>query len=70
MGGIILRASLPFLDQKTKKTFHTFLSIATPHLGYLHCKNFLTETGIKLIEMMHPSISLRQLSNKDNNNVK
>lgn len=49
MGGIILRASLQFLQEKVRTQLHTFMSIATPHLGYLHCKNLITETGIKLI---------------------
>lgn len=70
MGGLILRASLAHLRPQTHSLFHTFISFATPHLGYLHCKSFLTETGIKLIESMHPSVSLKQLSNKDHGNIK
>lgn len=49
MGGIILRSSLQHLDTKIKSLLHTYISFASPHLGYLHCKSFITGTGIKLI---------------------
>lgn len=70
MGGIILRASFAHLKSKIRECFHTFISFATPHLGYLHCKSFVTGAGIKLIESLHPSTSLKQLSNKDKSNIK
>lgn len=70
MGGIILRASIDNLSEKIRGYFHTYISFATPHLGYLHCKSFVTGAGIKLIESMHSSTSLKQLSNKDKTNIK
>lgn len=70
MGGLILRSSLQYLPQKIISYLHTFISLATPHLGYLNIQSFLTNAGIKLIESMHPSTSLKQLSNKDKNNIK
>lgn len=49
MGGIILRSTFAHLPNQIINLFHTFISFATPHLGYLNCKHFVTETGIKLI---------------------
>lgn len=49
MGGIILRASFEYLSEKIIKCLHTYMSFATPHLGYLNCKILVTGAGIKLI---------------------
>lgn len=70
MGGIILRAALPHLSKPTKELLHTFISFATPHLGYLNCNSKITGAGIKLIESLTDSTSLRQISNSDNSAIK
>lgn len=45
LGGIIIRASLPYLDQ-LKDKFYTYMSLSSPHLGYLYSPKFLVSAGM------------------------
>lgn len=45
MGGLVLRAALPYL-KKYKKRFHAFITLATPHIGYLSTENKLLTAGM------------------------
>ena len=65
MGGIILRACLRHLNTKILEMLHTFISFASPHLGFLHCQSFITQAGIKLFDSLYSSLSLKQISNRD-----
>ena len=49
MGGVIIRAALPFLEEYKSK-FYTFLSIGSPHLGYVYNSNLMFDTGMWLFE--------------------
>ena len=64
LGGIIIRAALPYLDQLSEK-FYTFVSLASPHLGYLFNSSILFDTGMWFIQMWKSSESLKQLAFKD-----
>ena len=51
MGGIIVRAALPFLSQY-KTRFQTFMTLSSPHLGkkitpgYMYNSSKLVDAGI------------------------
>jgi len=45
---LIVRASLPYLEDLRDKLF-TFISISTPHLGYLHNSHKLIKFGKNVI---------------------
>jgi len=48
LGGLIFRAALPYLRQY-KHVFHTYISLATPHLGYFDSGNRLLSLGMWLV---------------------
>lgn len=45
MGGLILRACFPHLDDMKEK-FHTFLTLSTPHLGFLYHNSKMIDAGL------------------------
>lgn len=45
MGGLICRASFPHMADLSHK-FHTFVTLGTPHLGYMYNSSKLFETGM------------------------
>jgi hypothetical protein len=64
MGGLIIRAALPLLaDQQSK--LHFYMSLSTPHLGYLHKTSKLIDVGICLLKLFKSSLSLSQMTLKD-----
>lgn len=63
LGGLIIRASLPYLSQY-KNCFKTYISIGTPHLGCL-TKKFLVSTGLKIMTKFKKYQSLREMSLED-----
>lgn len=46
MGGLIIRASLPYLKEY-QDIMHSFISIGTPHIGCLSNNSFLIDAGIE-----------------------
>lgn len=48
LGGCIVRAALPHLHSFRDK-FHAFVSLSSPHLGYLYNKGKLFSTGMWLM---------------------
>jgi poly(3-hydroxyalkanoate) synthetase len=36
LGGLIIRAALPLLEAELKDKFYTYMSLSTPHLGYMY----------------------------------
>ena len=67
MGGLIIRAALPFLDCLSDR-FHLFLSLSTPHLGLMYSSKIL-DAGIWLLKRMKKSKSIKQLCFEDYNKV-
>jgi triacylglycerol esterase/lipase EstA (alpha/beta hydrolase family) len=47
LGGLILRAALPFLPEYADKMY-TFITMGSPHLGYLYNSSTLIEAGFYL----------------------
>ena len=45
LGGVIIRSAIPYLKDFHSK-MHTFISLSSPHLGYLYHQSSLIETGI------------------------
>lgn len=44
MGGIIVRAALPYLKQYASQMFN-YISLGSPHLGYMYNKSRIIDTG-------------------------
>ena len=59
LGGLIIRASLEFLENYKEK-FKSFITICSPHLGS-SSKNFLVSTGIKFLSKFKQYKSLREM---------
>ena len=66
LGGLIARAAFPHLKDLQQK-FHTFISLSTPHLGYMYHNNAnkLFDTGMWFLKKWKKSRSLDQLSMSD-----
>ena len=44
LGGLIIRAAIPNLKEYSKKLF-CYISLCTPHLGYIFTKSKLVDVG-------------------------
>jgi len=76
LGGIIVRSALAQATQASAESSHgtlkpyldkcyTFLSLASPHCGYMYAENQLLTTGIFLLRKWNKSACLTQLSLAD-----
>ena len=63
-----MRAALPYLD-KLKDKFHGFVSLCSPHLGYMYKTSKLFSTGMWLMNKWKKSQSLTQLRMADGRNL-
>lgn len=68
LGGLIIRAALPLLEKYQDK-FHGFLTLCSPHLGYMYKSSKLFTTGMWVLKSWKKSIVLNQLSMTDNKNI-
>ena len=57
LGGLIIRASLPHLEEYKAK-FFTYMSLGSPHLGYMYNSNQLLNAGMWLLKKWKNSKSL------------
>ena len=57
MGGLIVRAALPYLLEY-KNLFYTYMSLASPHLGYMYNSNKLLDAGMWVMKKFKKSKSL------------
>jgi predicted alpha/beta hydrolase family esterase len=64
LGGLIIRAALPRLE-KYKEKFHGFLTLCSPHLGYMYKAGKLFSTGMWVLKSWKKSVVLNQLSMTD-----
>lgn len=48
LGGLIIRAALPYLAEFSDK-FFTYISLSSPHLGYIYNTGIVTGTAMKFI---------------------
>lgn len=64
MGGLIIRAALPYLEALAPK-MHLFLTLSTPHLGYMYNSSKIIDAGMWLLKTWRKSKCLKQLSMSD-----
>jgi surfactin synthase thioesterase subunit len=65
MGGLIARASLKYL-QSHKTRFNHFVTICSPHLGYLYHSSALISTSLWILNKLRKDPSMIQLTMEDN----
>lgn len=64
LGGIIVREALKHLGGFRAK-MHAYISLGSPHLGYMYNSSSLVDAGMWLIKKWKKSDSLKQLSMTD-----
>lgn len=69
LGGLIIRAALPLLEGELKDKFYTYMSLSTPHLGYMYNSNKLFDAGMWFLKKWRKSKCLLQLSMSDHKNM-
>jgi len=67
MGGIIIRAALPYLEDY-KKLMYTYISLSSPHLGYMYNSSKIIDAGMWVLKKWKGSESLRQIGMSDSPN--
>lgn len=68
LGGLIIRAAMAYLEQ-LKDKFYTYMSLSSPHLGYLYSPKFLVSAGLWVLKKWKKSESLKELSMSDSMNL-
>ena len=68
LGGIIIRAALPHLEE-FKDKFYTYMSLSSPHMGYMYNSNKLFDAGMWFLKKWRKSKCLLQLSMTDAKNI-
>ncbi len=68
LGGLIIRAALPHLDEFSDK-FYTYMSLSSPHLGYMYNSSKLFDAGMWFLKKWRKSKCLQQLSMSDEKNM-
>ncbi|CAD8092276.1 unnamed protein product [Paramecium sonneborni] len=67
LGGLIIRAALPYLSKYKEKMF-TYLSLGSPHLSYTLSSSKVVDTGLWLIRKWKKCVCLNQLTLNDSSN--
>jgi len=65
MGGLIIRSALSFFGSTIIKNMHAYISICTPHLGYLYAPSRLVQAGLWLLNTWQKCDSIIELSMQD-----
>mmetsp|Transcript_33699 Transcript_33699/g.81606 ORF Transcript_33699/g.81606 Transcript_33699/m.81606 type:complete len:966 (+) Transcript_33699:70-2967(+) len=69
LGGLISRAAIARKELAPYQSkMHTFISLASPHCGYMYSKNTVLDTGIWVLKKWSKSLCLTQLSMTDHQN--
>lgn len=68
IGGVIIRAALPNLEE-FKDKFWFYLSLSSPHLGYVFSDSTLIKTGMWVLKRWKGSKSLEQFMQNDNKDL-
>jgi hypothetical protein len=69
LGGVIIRAALEHLHE-FKNQMHTFLTLSSPHLGFLYANSALVNTGLWVLKKWTDSVCLSQLMFTDSKTLK
>jgi pimeloyl-ACP methyl ester carboxylesterase len=65
MGGLIIRAALPYLENYSSK-MHMYISLSSPHLGYMYNSSKIIDAGMWFLKKWRKSKCLQQLSMSEN----
>lgn len=57
LGGVIIRSALKHLSEY-KHLMHTFMSLGTPHMGYLYNPNKIVDAGMWLLKKWKKNLCL------------
>lgn len=68
LGGIIARACLKYL-QSHKSRFNNFVTICSPHLGYLYHSSTLISTSLWILNKVKKDPSMIELTMSDSNEL-
>ena len=68
IGGVIIRAALPNLEE-FKDKFWFYISLSSPHLGYVFSDSTLIKTGMWVLKRWKGSKSLEQFMQNDNKDL-
>lgn len=68
MGGLIIRAALPYLEEYSSK-MHLFMTLSSPHLGYACHSSKIIDAGMWFLKKWKKSLSLTQLSMTEKSNI-
>ena len=69
LGGLLIRAALPHLEAELKDKFYTYMSLSSPHMGYMYNSSKLFEAGMWFLKKWRKSKCLTQLSMTDAKNM-
>ena len=69
LGGLIIRSALSFMDQ-VESHLYTYISMSSPHLGYLYSPSALVQAGLWIINTWQKAESLKQLCMSDSSNFR
>jgi Putative serine esterase (DUF676)/Protein FAM135 len=69
MGGLIIRAALPYLEAYSSK-MHMYMSFSSPHLGYMYNSSKIIDAGMWFLKKWRKSKCLQQLSMSENSNLR
>ncbi|PFH32608.1 serine esterase (DUF676) protein [Besnoitia besnoiti] len=65
LGGVIIRAALPHLVRPYGSHFFLYLSLSSPHFGFVKSKSRLVSIGVWLLKKWRKSLCLQQLTLSD-----
>ena len=68
LGGLIIRSALPKLEQ-FKDKFHTYMSLSSPHLGYIFNQSKIIDAGLWILKQWKKCACLKELSMDDSPNI-
>jgi alpha-beta hydrolase superfamily lysophospholipase len=69
MGGLIIRSAIPRL-QKYRVNFESYISICSPHLGYLYEPPSLIKMGLWVLSQIQKCESVSEVEMKDNGDLR
>ncbi|KAL8450266.1 hypothetical protein Emag_003289 [Eimeria magna] len=70
LGGIIVRAALRHLRASLGSRFHSYLSLSSPHFGYLKGRSRLVSLGLWVLKKWRKSLCLQQLTLSDSRDAR
>ena len=57
LGGLIVRAALPYLEEHRDK-FYNFFTLSSPHLGYMYNNSTIFDAGMWFLKTWSKSVCL------------